>query len=103
MENSSFTVTQNNIKNFSHIELKRLKHQVDAQLSKDRVRQTIAERESTISSCSHCKGKSFIRCDVTRQGHQRYRCKSCKKTFSSLTGILWWLKMCLIRWLTNYF
>lgn len=61
MDNLAFTTVQYNIKNLPYIELKRLKHNVDEQISKDRVGQTIAERENKISISPHCEGKTF--CD----------------------------------------
>ncbi len=38
-----------------------------------------------IESCPHCQSKSFYRWGV-RANLQRYRCKSCYKTFNSLTN-----------------
>jgi transposase-like protein len=87
MDKITFAAAQDSIKYFSYVELQRLKNDIDEQISKDRVGQAIAGRENKISACSHCQGKSFIRWGVISQGHQRYRCKGCNKTFSSLTGI----------------
>jgi transposase-like protein len=109
MEKIAFATTQESIKHFSYVELKRLKNHVDEQISKDRVGQTIAERENKICACSHCQGKSFIRWGVTSQGHQRYRCKACNKTFSSLTGTVLhrmrkpekWIEYTKCLWLSN--
>ncbi len=46
MDNLVVTTVQYNIKNLPYIELKRLKHLFDAQLSKDLVGKKIAEREN---------------------------------------------------------
>ena len=52
MDNLVVTTVQYNIKNLPYIELKRLKHLFDAQLSKDLVGKTIAERENWTVSAS---------------------------------------------------
>ncbi|MFT4836224.1 MAG: transposase-like protein [Psychromonas sp.] len=46
----------------------------------------LAKHEYNISNCPHFSSHSLSRWDSTRQGHQRYRCHDCHKTFSTLTG-----------------
>lgn len=40
------------------------------------------------SNCPHCHGKNFIKFGKYN-GIQRYRCKTCKKTFSNTTNSIW--------------
>ena len=86
MSKVSFTVFQQSIEDLSYIELKRLNHQIEVQLSKNEVGQVLAKHENDISKCPHCSNCTLSRWDSTNQGKQRYRCKNCSKTFSTLTG-----------------
>lgn len=36
--------------------------------------------QKTITQCPHCKGTSFTK-NGKKNGHQRYICNNCKKTF----------------------
>jgi transposase-like protein len=81
-----FTGLQHGIENLSYVQLKRLHHQIESKLSKDEVGQVLAKHENEILNCPHCSNPSLSRWGSTRQGHQRYRCNSCHKTFSTLTG-----------------
>ncbi|PSU31748.1 IS1595 family transposase [Photobacterium lutimaris] len=109
MDSITFKTIQDSIKNLSYVQLKRLKHQADEQLAKDEVGQAVAEREETISACPHCQSESYLRWGVTNQGKQRYRCKDCRKTFSSLTGTALyrmrkpekWMEYTNCLWLSN--
>lgn len=40
------------------------------------------------SFCPHCQGKYIIKYGKDNKGNQRYLCKECHKTFSSITGSL---------------
>ena len=40
---------------------------------------------SEIKCCPHCKSKGFIKHGYSKQG-QRFKCKSCQRTFSPTTG-----------------
>lgn len=40
------------------------------------------------SLCPHCKGRHIIKYGKNKKGYQRYLCKDCLKTFSSITGSL---------------
>ncbi|MGB5446398.1 MAG: IS1595 family transposase [Psychromonas sp.] len=86
MSKVSFTVFQQSIEDLSYIELKRLNHQIEVQLSKNEVGQVLAKHENDISKCPHCSNCTLSRWGSTNQGKQRYRCKNCSKTFSTLTG-----------------
>ena len=86
MSKVTFTVFQESIEDLSYVELKRLNHQIELQLSKNEVGQVLAKHENDISKCPHCSSCTLSRWGSTRQGKQRYRCKHCYKTFSTLTG-----------------
>lgn len=86
MSKVTFTVFQESIEDLSYAELKRLNHQIEFHLSKDEVGQVLAKHENEISNCPHCNSHVLSRWGNTSQGKQRYRCKNCYKTFSTLTG-----------------
>lgn len=86
MSKVTFSFLQSRIEELSYVELKRLNHQIESQLSKDEVGQILAKHEDDISSCPHCNSHTLSRWGSTLQGHQRYRCNDCHKTFSTLTG-----------------
>lgn len=45
----------------------------------------IAERLGTPTACAHCASTAVVRFGYTA-GHQRFRCKACRRTFQALTG-----------------
>jgi transposase-like protein len=45
----------------------------------------IAERLGTPTACAHCGDSAVVRYGYSA-GHQRYRCKTCGRTFQALTG-----------------
>lgn len=75
-----------NLNSLSYKELKRLRHKVESLISTSHTGQVISDREEQISHCPHCESKLFIRYGCTAKGHQRFKCKACKSTFSTLTG-----------------
>lgn len=86
MNKVTFSAFQHHIKELSYTELKRLNHQIESLLSKDKVGQVLAKHENEISNCPHCSSHALSRWGTTSQGKQRYRCNGCHKTFSTLTG-----------------
>ena len=58
--------------------------EVESNISKNQVGQAIAEHEEMISHCLHCDSHKLNRWGVTKQGIQRFKCKSCNKTFNAL-------------------
>lgn len=57
------------------------------------------EKTNGFSSCPYCKSKRFIKFGKY-SGIQRYRCKSCGKTFSNTTNSLWkYLKHSPEKWI----
>lgn len=86
MDKATFAVCQQHIKELSYTELKRLNHQVESLLSEDEVGQVLAKHENQISSCPHCHCRTLSKWGSTAQGRQRYLCRDCHKTFSTLTG-----------------
>ena len=47
-----------------------------------------ANENATSNGCPHCNTTNLIRYGKTKQGLQRYLCKSCGKTFTVKTGTL---------------
>jgi transposase-like protein len=45
----------------------------------------IAERLGTPTACAHCGATAVVRFGYSA-GHQRFRCKACRRTFQALTG-----------------
>ncbi len=86
MNKVTFTAFQHCIDELSYTELKRLNHQIDSLLSKNKVGQVLAKHENEITNCPHCNSNALSRWGSTRQGKQRYRCNKCHATFSTLTG-----------------
>lgn len=86
MSKLTFSFFQTRLEDLSYVELKRLNHQIDSQLSKDEVGQVLAKHEDDISNGPHCNSHLLSRWGSTSLGHQRYRCNDCHKTFNTLTG-----------------
>lgn len=68
----------------SRYQLKKLRHEVESNISNNQVGQAIADHEETISHCPHCDSHELNRWGMTKQGIQRFKCKSCFKTFNAL-------------------
>ena len=49
---------------------------------------TIREEQlnNKVGSCPHCNSSKYSKDGVEKSGTQRYRCKSCKRSFNSYTG-----------------
>lgn len=101
MNYSAFIKLQHSINLLNYLELKRLKHYVDAQISKDQITQIFAEHEDQVHQCPHCQNEHFSLWGYTRQGRQRYRCKNCFRTFSTTTGTSLYRLKLADKWL-NY-
>lgn len=63
-------------------QIKHLKEQLTAQCAANRTALILSEQ--TPRTCPHCKSQSFNKIGQ-RSGLQRYKCKSCSKTFNPLT------------------
>ena len=90
-----------NLNHLSYTETKRLRFQIDKRLSIDEIGQIIAQREDAISSCPYCHSTELSRWGSTKQGQQRYRCKHCLKTFSSLTGTVFYRMKKIDKWIEH--
>jgi transposase-like protein len=67
-------------------QLRQLNESVHELARQTEVRALVAERVSRSARCPHCGGEGFQRWGTTAAGEQRYRCKSCTKSFTGLTG-----------------
>ncbi len=85
MKNIELDVILQAIPSLSYVDTKRLNNTVKLKLDSDVVGKVIADREDCVSECPHCNELEFIKHGVTAKGIQRYKCKSCSKTFCSLT------------------
>ncbi len=86
MPTKQFTNVLDGISRLNYTELKRADKALQEQLSRDQMGKIIAEREATIDSCPYCRHEKLIRWGSSRQGKQRFKCKSCLKTFNALAA-----------------
>lgn len=70
--------------NLNYPDLKKLRHEVENNISNNQIGKAIAEHEDRICSCPYCDSELINRWGVTKQGIQRFRCKACTKTFNAL-------------------
>ncbi|NRB39179.1 MAG: IS1 family transposase [Pseudomonadales bacterium] len=61
-------------------------------MSTNLVGQLISDKEEAISTYHHCDSEKLNRKAMTKQGIQRFRCKSCNKTFNALNVTGWFVK-----------
>ena len=62
--------------------------EVREELDTDIEREIISRREilnNKQGACPHCSGKSYVRTGIDK-GSQRYKCKSCTRSFTEFTG-----------------
>jgi transposase-like protein len=84
MASKQFQNILHNVNHLDYSQLKKLRHEVELNIANNQVGQAIADHEETISHCIHCHSHELNRWGMTKQGIQRFRCKSCKKTFNAL-------------------
>ncbi len=60
-----------------HVELLNGQHEIQG---------LVSERLAYERACPHCENPLFAKWGYTPAGEQRYRCKSCRKSFTGLTG-----------------
>ena len=72
------------VTNLNYPDLKKLRHEVENNISNNQVGKAIAEHEDRVCSCPHCDSELITKWGVTKQGIQRFRCKACFKTFNAL-------------------
>lgn len=107
MYTKQFQSILHNLSSLNYSQLKQLRHSTEIQISTNLVGQAISDREEDISSCPHCDSHHLNRWGMTKQGIQRFRCKSCDKTFNALSGTpLYrmrkpekWIKYTQLMWL----
>ncbi|MCT4613505.1 MAG: IS1595 family transposase [Marinifilaceae bacterium] len=83
MKNTEFKRFLSEVPNFSNLQFRLLKEKIQQRVKKKRV-SNILETEEFKLNCPFCKSKQFIKWGK-RSDLQRYKCKSCCKTFNSLT------------------
>ena len=86
MNTSQFQSILQQINSLNYSQLKRLRHTTETQISSSVVGLAVSDREEKIKACPHCECQKLNRWGMTKQGVQRYRCKSCSKTFNALSG-----------------
>lgn len=86
MSDTAFQSILHDLNSFTYAQLKKLHHETDKRISKNQVGQVIAEREEEVAACPHCESEDKNRWGMTAQGVQRYKCKSCRKTYNALAG-----------------
>ncbi|MCP4990984.1 MAG: IS1 family transposase [Colwellia sp.] len=67
-------------------QLTKLHHDVALYMTDNKVKDSISEHDETITNCPHCDCHELSRWGMTKNGVQRFRCRSCKKTFNALVG-----------------
>lgn len=86
MNTARFQAMLQEIGGLTYAQLKKLRHESDRLIASNQVGQVIAEREETVAACPHCQSEEKTRWGVTKQGIQRFKCKSCCKTYNALAG-----------------
>jgi transposase-like protein len=86
VNNSQFANLQATLEELSFVQLKRLRQHVEDMISANQVGKAIAVHEEGVVECAHCCSHEFTKYGTTERGQQRYRCKTCSRTFNSLTG-----------------
>ena len=71
------------VANLNYAQLKKLRHEVESNIANNQVGKAIADHEETISNCPHCDSDDLTRWGMTKQGIQRFKCKSCCKTLNA--------------------
>jgi transposase-like protein len=84
MASKQFQNILHHVPNLDYSQLKKLRHQVELNISSNQVGQAIAEHEEIISHCLYCDSHKLNRWGMTKQGIQRFKCKACNKTFNAL-------------------
>ena len=84
MASKQFQNILHHVPNLDYSQLKKLRHQVELNISNNQVGQAIAEHEEMISHCLYCDAHKLNRWGMTKQGIQRFKCKACNKTFNAL-------------------
>lgn len=68
------------------VQLDELKQQVGKQDDLKDFKALIGQRHEASPVCPHCSGASLWAWGTTASGQNRLRCRSCLKTFTTLTG-----------------
>ena len=84
MASNQFQNILHQVTNLNYSQLKKLRHEVESNIASNQVGQAIADHEEDISHCLYCDSPELNRWGMTKQGIQRFKCKSCNKTFNAL-------------------
>lgn len=86
MASKQFQNILHHVTTLNYTQLKKLRHEVESNIANNQVGQAIADHEEQISHCLHCDSHELSRWGMTKQGIQRFKCKSCDKTFNALAN-----------------
>lgn len=84
MASKQFQNILRHVINLNYPQLKKLRHEVESNIANNQLGQAIADHEETLSHWPHCDSHELNRWGMTKQGIQRFKCKSCCKTFNVL-------------------
>jgi len=84
MQTKKFKSWLKSLENLNTLQERILKEQLETKANRKHVSRTLETPYDQVF-CPYCQSKDFTRWGK-RNDLQRYRCKSCKKTFNSLTG-----------------
>ena len=86
MASKQFQNILHHVTALNYTQLKKLRHEVEVNIANNQVGQAIADHEEQISHCLYCDSHELNRWGMTKQGIQRFKCKSCSKTFNALAN-----------------
>lgn len=86
MRRRDFQRLEESLPTLSLHQLRQLNETVNELSRQNEVRALVADQVSHSGRCPHCSGEKFQRWGTTAAGEQRYRCKTCTKSFTGLTG-----------------
>lgn len=86
MRRRDFQRLVDSLQTLSPHQLRQLNETVSVLAQQDEVRSLVAAHVAQGGRCPHCSSDKFQRWGTTTAGEQRYRCKSCTKSFTGLTG-----------------
>lgn len=86
MRRRDFQQLVDSLSTLSPHQLRQLNESVGELAQQNEVRTLVAQHVQQDGQCPHCAAKKFQRWGTTAAGEQRYRCGSCRKSFTGLTG-----------------
>ncbi|HUX23106.1 MAG TPA: IS1595 family transposase [Burkholderiales bacterium] len=86
MRRRAFHQLTESLSTLSPHQLRQLNESVARLSQQNEVREMVSDQVQHDGQCPHCRTHQFWHWGTTGAGEQRYRCKSCLKTFTGLTG-----------------